>query len=77
MRGVRCIVPAPSGIRAVGDGAAWPLFVRVRLLTDAGVPGCDDVVGEPTAVTGVTGFMRSPLMQAGSGTAGFAGVAEG
>jgi hypothetical protein len=68
--GFRDIVPAPSGMRAVGDGAA-------RLVIEPGVPGCDAVVGEPTDATGVTGFIRRPLMQAGAGTTGFAEVAEG
>jgi hypothetical protein len=53
--GVRDIVPAPSGIRAVGDGAVRPLFERTRF-TDAGVPGCE-AVGEPTEPKGVTGFI--------------------
>jgi len=75
--GLRCMVPEPSGIRAVGDGALLPpLCVRVRGLADEGVLGCDAVVGEPTEVTGVTGFMRSPLIQAGGGTAGCEGGAE-
>jgi hypothetical protein len=74
----RCIVPAPSGIRAVGDGAALlPLSVRVSGLADPGVLGSDAVVGEPTDVVGVTGFIRSPLTQAGGGTAGCEGGAEG
>lgn len=61
--GLLDIVPAPSGIRAVGLGAAR-----------AGVPG-SDAVGEPTDVTGVTGFMRSPLMTAaGVGAEGWVAV---
>jgi hypothetical protein len=54
----------------VGDGAA-------RLVIEPGVLGCDAVVGEPTDATGVTGFIRRPLMQAGAGMPGFAEVAEG
>ena len=75
-RGVRDIVPAPSGMRAVGDGDARPLFDRARLATDTGVAGCDAVVGEPTDATGVTGFIRSQLMHAGAGTTGCVGVAK-
>ena len=33
------------------------------------MPGCE-AVGEPTEVMGVTGFIRSPLLTAGAGTAG-------
>lgn len=73
----RCIVPAPSGMRAVGDGAALlPLIVRVSRLADPGVLGSDAVVGEPADEVGVMGFIRSPLTQTGGGTAGWVGGAE-
>lgn len=55
-------------MRAVGLGAALPLFERVRVI-EAGVPGIE-AVGEPTEVTGVTGFMRSPLIAPGAGKEG-------
>jgi hypothetical protein len=67
-------VPAPSGIRAVGDGAVRSLFDRTRF-KEAGVPGCE-AVGEPTDVVGVMGFIRRPLMMAGAGTAGCIGVSD-
>lgn len=70
--GLRDMVPAPSGIRAEGDGAARPLLDRASV-TEAGVPGTD-VVGEPTEPTGVTGFMRNPLMMAAA--SGCVGVAD-
>ena len=58
--GLRDIVPAPSGIRAVGDGACR-----------AGVAGSEAVVGEARDTAGVTGFMRRPdMMAAGAWTAG-------
>ena len=77
--GLRDIVPAPRGIRAVGDGAVWPpLFDRARLLVDNdGVPDWDAVLDEATALTGETGFIRSPLMQAGLGIAGDGIAGEG
>lgn len=68
-------MPAPSGIRAVGDGAA--LYVRVSGLAEPGVLGRDAVVGEAADVlVGVIGFIRSPLTQAGGGTAGCLGGSE-
>ena len=65
---VRDIVPVLSGIHAFGGEAARPLLDRASE-TDAGVPGIDAVDG-PIEPTGVTGFMRKPLMMAGAGEAG-------
>ena len=47
------------------------------LLTEEGVPGWDTALGEATAAMGETGFIRSPLMQAGLGIAGDGIAGEG
>lgn len=74
------MVPCPSGILAVGDGdlADLPLFERTSETASdcAGVAGTDAIdsdvgdvmVGEVAAIdaTGVTGFIRSPLIPAGT-----------
>jgi hypothetical protein len=61
--GLRDIVPAPRGIRAVGDGAC-------RLLIEDGVPGTEADVGEATDPIGVIGFMWRPETIAGVGMVG-------
>jgi hypothetical protein len=72
---VREIVPAPSGIRAVGDGdaAERPLLERTTVswtgVGGAGEAGGDDAIGD-------TGFICSPLKTEGCKRTGWA-VAAG
>jgi hypothetical protein len=82
--GVREIVPAPSGIRAVGDGdaAERPLLERTTVswtgVGGAGETGREDAIGD-------TGFICSPLKTEGCKRTGWgdaagvvaAGVAAG
>lgn len=71
--GLRDIVPAPRGMRAVGEGAALSLLRRF-VDVDTGVCG-EGGVDEATEVTGVTGFMCRPLRPDGPGFLGGVGVA--
>jgi hypothetical protein len=61
--GLLDIVPAPSGIRAVGDGACRPL----------GVAGADVVMGEARDPAGVTGFAWSGFIRCPDWEVGCAG----
>lgn len=84
--GLRDIVPCPSGILAVGDGDLADLLLFERTSETAsgctGVAGTDAIdsavgdvmVGDVAAIdaTGVTGFIRSPLIPTGTGSGDWA-----
>ena len=67
---MREIVPAPSGIRAVGDGdaAERPLLERTMVIW-TGVGGAGEAGGEATI--GDTGFICSPLKTEGCRNTGW------
>lgn len=73
--GLRAIVPAPSGILAVGDGAVGDLVSSDRAgdsRPELVVPGVDGEVGELTEA-GDTGFILKPLMAGRTGGGGWVG----